>query len=230
MSRRLKTKQLFIIVIIIITLASSFNAYAQRINMIYLYAGNTSLYSNNVDRSNEAINIVCPDYLEIFDTGDLKLLAKIDIDFVDAMHERGVKVIPFLSNHWNRDLGRKALQNKISLVDQIVSAVSQYGFDGINIDIENLTHEDRNQYTSFIQLLRESMPPDKTVSIAVAANPYGDYYGWAGSYDYKALGELCDWVMVMAYDEHYYGSEPGPVAGSAFTENSLRYALKFICF
>lgn len=122
----------------------------------------------------------------------------------------------------------RAINNKTSLVAQIVSAVSQYGFDGINIDIENLTHDDRNQYTSFIEDLRESMPRDKTVSIAVAANPYGVYYGWAGSYDYQALGELCDWIMVMAYDEHYYGSKPGPVASSEFTENSLKYALKLI--
>lgn len=158
----------------------------------------------------------------------MKLLPKTDDKFVDAMHQRGVKVVPFLSNHWNRELGRKAIYNKVSLVAQIVSAVSQYGFDGVNIDIENLTHEDRNQYTSFIKLLRESMPPDKTVSVAVAANPYGVYYGWAGSYDYKALGEVCDFIMIMAYDEHYYGSEPGPVASSAFTENSIKYALKMI--
>ena len=107
----------------------------------------------------------------------MKLLPKTDDKFVDAMHQRGVKVVPFLSNHWNRELGRKAIYNKVSLVAQIVSAVSQYGFDGVNIDIENLTHEDRNQYTSFIKLLRESMPPDKTVSVAVAANPYGESCG-----------------------------------------------------
>lgn len=137
MPKHFKIKVLFLIVIILL-LASPLIAYTQRVNMTYLYAGNTSLYGNYMDRSKESVNIVCPDYLEIFDTGDLKLLTKIDTVFVDAMHERGVKVIPFLSNHWNRELGRKALQNKVSLVAQIVSAVSQYGFDGINIDIEDL--------------------------------------------------------------------------------------------
>jgi len=227
MVRHIKAK-LLLIIILIITLVSPISAFAKRVNMTYLYAGNTSLYINYVDRSKENINIVCPDYFEIFENGDLKLLPKIDRDFVDAMHERGVKVVPFLSNHWDRSLGRKALQNQVSLVSQLVSAVSQYGFDGVNIDIENLTHDDRDQYTSFIRLLRQSMPPDKTVSIAVAANPYGVYYGWAGSYDYKALGEICDYIMIMAYDEHYYGSKPGPVASSSFTENSLKYALKMI--
>jgi len=231
MKSRIKLRLLLSISIVVSVLSSPINAYAKRINLAYLYAGTTSMYINYVDRSNESIDVVCPDYFEIYDNGDLKLLPKIDEKFVKAMHERDVKVVPFLSNHWDRELGRKAIYNiykEDSIIEQIVSAVNQYGFDGVNIDIENLTHDDRNQYTAFIRALRESMPPEKTVSIAVAANPYGTYYGWAGSYDYKTLGELCDWVMVMAYDEHYYGSEPGPVASSSFTENSLKYALKLI--
>jgi len=228
MNRCKKLKLSLSVTIIAAIMASPFYACAQRINLTYLYGGTSSLYINYVDRSNGSIDVVCPDYFEIYDNGDLKILPKIDEDFVDAMHERDVKVVPFLINHWDRELGRKAIYNRVSLVNQIVSAVNQYGFDGVNIDIENLTHEDRNQHTAFIKTLRESMPPDKTVSVAVAANPYGVYYGWAGSYDYKALGEICDWIMLMAYDEHYYGSEPGPVASSLFTENSLKYALKMI--
>ena len=196
--------------------------------MTYLYAGTTSLYTNNVDHADGAIHVVCPDYFEIYSTGDLKLMPKIDKAFVDAMHERNIKVTPFLTNHWDRALGRAALQNSMALVSQIVSAVSQYGFDGVDIDIENLTDADRSQYTDFIRLLRENLPQGKIVSIAVAANPYGVYYGWAGSYDYKTLGQICDSIMIMAYDEHFYGSPEGPVASSSFVENSLKYALKMI--
>lgn len=230
MKRQAKVKLLVLTTIFFLIISSSTSSgiYTKRINMTYLYAGTTSLYINNVDRSNENIDIVCPDYFEIYENGDLKLLPKIDTEFVDAMHIRGIKVVPFLSNHWDRALGRKAINNKISLAAQIVSAISQYGFDGVNIDIENLTYEDRDQYTSFIQYLKQSMPEGKTVSIAVAANPYGTYTGWAGSYDYKALGKICDYVMIMTYDESYYGSDPGPVASSTFTENSLKYALKLI--
>ena len=228
MKKDISKKRLLLIIIIATTMVSSLSASAQRINMTYLYAGNTSLYTNSVDRAGGAINVVCPDYLELYSTGDLKLLPKIDTAFVDNMHERNIKVTPFLSNHWDRALGRAALKNRTALVAQIVSAVNQYGFDGINIDIENLNDDDRNDYTAFIRLLKESLPEGKILSIAVAANPYGVYYGWAGSYDYKVLGQLCDAVMVMAYDEHYYGSAEGPVASSSFVENSLKYALKMI--
>ncbi|NLU52104.1 MAG: glycoside hydrolase [Clostridiaceae bacterium] len=216
-------------VILISIAACIFNfrstALESRMNLTYLYAGTTSMYINYVDRAKESITVVCPDYFEIYPNGDLKLLSKIDTKLVDAMHARGIKVTPFLSNHWDRTLGRAALSNRVSLVNQIVSAVSQYGFDGVNIDIENLTQDDRNNYTDFIRRLRLALPPDKSLSIAVAANPYGVYYGWAGSYDYKALGELCDWILVMTYDESYYGGPEGPVASSSFVENSIKYAL-----
>lgn len=218
-------KLIILIYILVFTFSSKSNASGQKMNLTYLYAGNSSLYTNYIDRSKGAINAVCPDYFEIYESGALKILPKTDQKFVETMHARGIKVIPFLSNHWDRALGRAALNNRVELVSQIVSAVSQYGFDGVNIDIENLTHDDRNNYTDFIRLLRQNMPPGKSVSIAVAANPYGTYYGWAGSYDYKTLGTLCDWILVMTYDESYYGGPEGPVASSTFVENSMKYAM-----
>lgn len=186
------------------------------------------MYINNVDRTKSSLQVVCPDYFEIYSSGDLKLMPNIDRAFVDSMHERNVKVTPFLTNHWDRSLGQAALKNKVSFAAQLASAVSQYGFDGVNIDIENLTDADRDQHTDFIRLIRQSLPAEKSVSIAVAANPYGVYYGWAGSYDYKVLGDICDSIFIMAYDEHYYGDVEGPVASVSFVENSLKYALKMI--
>ncbi len=222
-------RTIFILIIItgsfIMAFPSHSNVVSQKMNLTYLYAGTTSIYINNIDRCKGAVNVVCPDYLEIYESGDLKILPKADEDFVKAMHARGIKVIPFLSNHWERELGRAALNNRTQLAEQILSAVNQFNFDGVNIDIENLTHDDRSNYTDFIRLVRQKLPPDKTVSIAVAANPYGSYHGWAGSYDYKALGNLCDFILVMTYDESYYGSLEGPVASSSFVENSMKYAL-----
>jgi len=111
MKRQAKVKLLVLTTIFFLIISSSTSSgiYTKRINMTYLYAGTTSLYINNVDRSNENIDIVCPDYFEIYENGDLKLLPKIDTEFVDAMHIRGIIVVPFLSNHWDRALGRKAV-------------------------------------------------------------------------------------------------------------------------
>ncbi|MCX7772267.1 MAG: glycosyl hydrolase family 18 protein, partial [Clostridia bacterium] len=185
-------KTLLAAMIFLLASAPPLRAQLQKINMTYLYAGNTSIYINNVDRADSEIQIVCPDYFELYSNGNLKILPKADTAFVDAMHNRNISVTPFLTNNWDRTLGRAALANRVSLAAQIVSAINQYGFDGINIDLENLTDVDRANYTDFVRLIRESLPSGKMISIAVAANPYGVYYGWAGSYDYAALGQLCD--------------------------------------
>ncbi|MCC8022778.1 MAG: SH3 domain-containing protein, partial [Clostridiales bacterium] len=48
------------------------------------------------------------------------------------------------------------------------------------------------------------------------------------SYDYAALGEHADYLMIMAYDESWQGGDAGPVASAGFVENSIKYALQFV--
>ena len=145
--------------------------------------------------------------------------------FISDMHDKGVKVVPFLSNHWDRELGRLALYNAESLSSQIADAVKKYDLDGVNVDIENVTAVDRDDYTKLVRLLREKLPEDKSVSVAVAANPYGWTSGWHASYDYAELAKYADYLMIMAYDEHYESGEVGPVASIDFVEKSIQYAL-----
>ena len=137
------------------------------------------------------------------------------------MHKRRIKVTPFLSNHWDQAFGRKALQNRHALAQQIANAVEKYNLDGVNVDIENVTHADRADYTDFVRILRSRLGRDKVLSVAVGANPRGLTTGWIGSYDYAALAAHSDYLMIMAYDEHYPGSAPGPVASADFVEKSI---------
>jgi hypothetical protein len=142
------------------------------------------------------------------------------------MHSRGIKVVPYLSNDWDRTSGRLAISKRHKLTNEIIEIIEKYNLDGINIDIEDLTEKDRDRYVEFVKMLRRRLPDDKTVAVAVAANPRGITTGWHGSYDYEELGKYSDYLMVMAYDEHYGGGAPGPVASIDFVENSIKYALK----
>ena len=126
------------------------------------------------------------------------------------MHQKGIRVVPFLSNHWDRASGVAALNRVDELAAEIAEAVRQYNLDGVNVDIENVTHNQRDQYTALVRRLREFLPNDKEVSVAVAANPNGWSTGWHGSYDYKELGKVADHLFLMTYDEHYQGGEAGP--------------------
>lgn len=214
--------------VLIITMLCINVCMAGDFNMSYLYGGTVNSDIQKVEATNGIINEVSPSYFDLNADGSLKLTGAVSQTFIDTMHDKGVDVVPFLSNHWDRELGRKALENREELSTQIIQAIKKYNLDGVNVDIENVTEVDREAYTDLVRLLKEKMPQGKIVAVAVAANPNGYTKGWQGSYDYEKLGQYADYLMLMTYDEHYQGGTPGPVASYKFTEDSIKYALQYV--
>lgn len=198
--------------------------FADDYTMSYLYGGTTTTYINYIERTKGVLDTICPSYFDINDNGDLKING-VDKIFIKNMHNRGIRVVPMISNHWDREKGNSALENREKLSKQIKETVIKYNLDGVNVDIENVTHEYKDKYTDFVRRLKQELP-EKEVSVAVAANPNEFNNGWQGSYDYKKLSKYSDYIVIMAYDESYHGSEQGPVASSSFVEKSIKYALK----
>ncbi len=197
----------------------------ERYAMSYVYYGSGEAQIESVSDSMDTLSVVSPSYFNLTYDGSLSL-ENISKSFIETMHKGGIRVVPFLSNHWDRQKGIHALHNRENLAKEIAKAVDTYNLDGVNVDIENVTEQERDAYTQFLQLLRKMLPADKEVSVAVAANPWGSKKGWQGSYDYESLAKVCDHLFVMAYDEHYQGGEAGPVASLSFVEKSIQYALK----
>ncbi len=201
-----------------------FTAFAKNnYAMSYVYFGSVKEQIENVKKSEKVIKTVSPSYFDLNPDGTLNS-KNISEDFILNMHDVNIKVVPFLSNHWDKKVGEAALDNGELLSTQIKEAVYRYNLDGINVDIENVNHLYRDKYTNLVKLLKKKMP-DKEVSVAVAANPYGWETGWHGSYDYAELAKYSDYLMIMSYDEHYEGGEPGPVSSIDFVEKSIKYAL-----
>jgi hypothetical protein len=97
-------------------------------------------------------------------------------------------------------------------------------FDGLQIDFENIPSRDREQFFSFLGELRASLG-DKFFSAALRARTRtldNDVH------DYRRISPLVDRILVMAYDEHWGGSGPGPVAGMEWCRNVAAYALSVI--
>jgi hypothetical protein len=97
-------------------------------------------------------------------------------------------------------------------------------FDGLQIDFENIPSRDREQFISFLAELRIRLG-DKFFSAALKARTRAlnnDVH------DYRRISPLVDRILVMAYDEHWGGSEPGPVAGMEWCRNVAAYALSVI--
>ena len=220
---------LSLVIIISVTALNLTNtAFGANISSSYLYFGDKSTFEKNIDNTKGTINVVYPSYFDLNSDGSLRLTDKVDKSFVDDMHSKNIKVVPFLSNHWNQPVGRNALYNREALVNQLVEAITKYDLDGINVDIENVTEKDKADYVDLVKRLKESLPQGKEVSVAVAANPKGWKTGWQASYDYENLAKYSDYLFVMTYDESYEGSKAGPIASISFVENSIKYALKYV--
>ena len=193
-----------------------------RFNMSYIYFGDTGAYSSIVESTEDSLDDISPSYFDLYEDGSLNLTQALDPDFISEMHGKGIKVTPFLSNHWDRQSGINALANRDSLAAQIADAVEEYDLDGVNVDLENLTGNERDDYTDFVKILRNKLPSGKSLSIAVAPKPYAVDAGWSLSYDYAGLSKYCDYLMLMTYDEHYQGGPEGPVASAQFVEDSIK--------
>lgn len=192
----------------------------------YVYQGTVAQQIEYVNKTNHALDVVYPSFFDINADGSLKSNIGTT-NIISSMHSQGIKVVPFISNHWDRQAGINALNNIETLTTQIANYVRQYNLDGVNVDIENVTHEQKNQYTEFVKRLRDKLGSGAEISVAVAANPKGWTTGWHGSYDYAALAKHADYLVIMAYDESFQGGAAGPVASASFVEDSIKYALKY---
>ena len=93
------------------------------------------------------------------------------------------------------------------------------GMDGINIDFESLPVE---AGPHFIQFLRELSVSLRKHGLVLSVDNYVPA-GYNKYYDFAEQGVVADYVIIMAYDEHYSGSaEAGSVSSISYVENAIR--------
>jgi len=105
------------------------------------------------------------------------------------------------------------------LVAEIVALSTKY--DGVQIDFEAVAGSDAANFLEFLKMIKEGMDPGKVFSIALPARrtKVND------AYDYAAISAVVDRVFIMAYDQHWSTSKPGPVASLSWCKAVLDYAL-----
>ncbi|MCF0241075.1 MAG: glycoside hydrolase [Treponema sp.] len=109
-----------------------------------------------------------------------------------------------------------------NIIDSLIEAAQD--FDGLQLDLELVPEKDAENYLSFISELKNKLE-GKMLSICVPARfklLQNDVY------PYAKLASLCDRIFVMAYDEHWAGGSPGPVASVEWCEKVCTYAKKTI--
>jgi len=110
------------------------------------------------------------------------------------------------------------------VITDIVNHLRNRGFDGVNLDFELIDPGQGSQYLAFVEALKSNLGGGYTLSLSIPART-SDRETWYDGYDYAGLARVADRVMVMAYDQHYKGGEPGPVAGNDWVERVITYLL-----
>lgn len=131
---------------------------------------------------------------------------------------------------FSAELGRVILtdeevQNR--LLDNIIATAKQYGFRDIHFDMEFLPPELRENYNNFLRKAKARLSSeDLLMSTALAPKTSATQVGpWYEAHDYKAHGEIADFVVLMTYEWGYSGGPPMPVSPIGPVRQVIEYAL-----
>jgi spore germination protein YaaH len=196
------------------------------------YPGDRLSYNSLADNGKHIDCIVTFSFLVDRD-GNLNGEAGEGVDLAGRMNVRSLLLVHNIGSKIDTETAHIVLSDtkkRRNLEQNILAVLRSAGYDGVNIDLEGILPEDRENYNLLIRELKELFKPDGfllTVSIpAKTADNPADL--WNGAYDYKTIGRLADLVMLMTYDEHWFGSEPGPVASVPWVERVLSYTVGVI--
>ena len=103
---------------------------------------------------------------------------------------------------------------KNRLFQNLLAAMNEKGFQGVDVDFEYILSADRVPFANFVADLQNFLTPyGYTVSVALAPKTSDDQPGllYEGK-DYGLLGNAADWVLLMTYEWGYTYGPPMAVA------------------
>ena len=152
---------------------------------------------------------------------------------VRAIRSLGIVPLAVISNfdgsNFTPELARHAMSGPTgdATIAGIVEFAVSEGFQGINVDFENMYPEDRQLYTSFIAALsRAAHERGLTLSNAMAPK-WADWpdLPWVGTFDYAALAQHLDFTMLMTYEWGWSGGPPMAIAPVNLVRRVLEYTV-----
>lgn len=159
---------------------------------------------------------------------DGSLRGEVDDDLLASCWARGVVPLSMIQNYaegFRRELARGVMEDphkRRNFLESLVALLSRHAFGGINLDFEQLRPEDRALYVDLVAELNAWLGGRRLLTLAVPARS-AERETWYDGYDYGSLAALSDWMLVMTYDEHWAGGDPGPIASLPWMERVIRY-------
>jgi spore germination protein YaaH len=175
----------------------------------------------------KGVNVVSPTWFSVNDvSGTISSLATEA--YVAKAKELGLEVWALVDD-FNTEISMYDVLSYTSrretLSNALIQAALDYQLNGINIDFEKISSEAGVHY---IQFLRELSVKCRNNGIVLSVDNYVPT-PYTAHYDREEQGKIVDYVIVMAYDEFYAGSEvAGPVASIEFVTDAVNNILELV--
>lgn len=170
------------------------------------------------------VNVISPTWYYLSDN-DGGVLSYADASYVKRAHKKGLQVWALISN-FSEDVSTTALlasrTARQNVQNYLISQALELGFDGINIDFEGIAQEAGYDYVQFMRELSILCRKNQIILSVDVPVPMD----FSKHYNRRELGVVCDYVIMMGYDEHYAGSEvAGSVASMDFERTGIENML-----
>ena len=193
-----------------------------KINLVWHQSTSTESNDAMAEMTAEmtGVNVISPTWFSVTDeTGTISSLASAD--YVKLAHEAGREVWGLIDNFneafdETTDLAYASVHSRI--IEQLLAEAASCGMDGINVDFENLKEAGIPHY---LQFLRELTSAAHAQNLVVSVDtPVPQAYTMY--YQRGEQARFVDYMIVMAYDEHFAGSEEaGSVSSLPFVQQAV---------
>lgn len=193
-----------------------------KINLVWHQSTSTESNDAMAEMTAEmtGVNVISPTWFSVTDeTGTISSLASAD--YVKLAHEAGREVWGLIDNFneafdETTDLAYASVRSRI--IEQLLAEAASCGMDGINVDFENLKEVGIPHY---LQFLRELTSAAHAQNLVVSVDtPVPQAYTMY--YQRGEQARFVDYMIVMAYDEHFAGSEEaGSVSSLPFVQQAV---------
>lgn len=149
-------------------------------------------------------------------------------DVVSIARKHHIFVMPILNNaaQGKFDPARAHLllskpELQAPLMRRLKTWLLENHFYGVNVDFENMYTADYPLLTKFLRALQKELSPS---GLQVSTDIEADNE----NLDWKETASPCDFVVLMAYDEHATGEQAGPIASIGWYRKILERARRQI--
>ena len=193
-----------------------------KINLVWHQSTSTESNDAMAEMTAEmtGVNVISPTWFSVTDeTGTISSLASAD--YVKLAHDAGREVWGLIDSFneafdETTDLAYASVRSRI--IEQLLAEAASCGMDGINVDFENLKEAGIPHY---LQFLRELTSAAHAQNLVVSVDtPVPQAYTMY--YQRGEQARFVDYMIVMAYDEHFAGSEEaGSVSSLPFVQQAV---------